>query len=317
MNKLWRSGLLAFLLLIVAGFVLYSSYTSAPQGTQAAPTAQTRSVTDAAGRTIAVPLHPQRVLALGEFDLDALLALGIEPVGATNGRGQATVPNYLLSRVTHVASVGGFAQPNMDQVIAAQPDLIVTSAIRDEQVLAQLQKVAPTLVTISAGVDWQTGFKQMAALLAQEDKAMAFLAQYQQRVAALRAQIKPAQTVSIVRWDPKGPGFMFKDAFASLVVQDLGLQRPVSQQKGGANHSPPLSLEALSEIDADWIFIGTLAPEGEAATTLKTVQNSPPFQQLNAVKQQRVRVIDGSLWTIVGGPLAAMAVLDDIEKNLR
>ena len=184
-------------------------------------------------------------------------------------------------------------------------------------VLAQLQKVAPTLVTISAGVDWQTGFKQMAALLAQEDKAMAFLAQYQQRVAALRAQIKPAQTVSIVRWDPKGPGFMFKDAFASLVVQDLGLQRPASQQTAGANHSPPLSLEALSEIDADWVFIGTLAPEGEAANTLKTVQNSPPFQQLNAVKQQRVRVIDGSLWTIMGGPLAAMAVLDDLEKNLR
>ena len=42
--------------------------------------AQARSVTDAYGETVDVPDQPQRVVALSELDLDAMLALGKTPV---------------------------------------------------------------------------------------------------------------------------------------------------------------------------------------------------------------------------------------------
>ncbi|QZA78743.1 iron-siderophore ABC transporter substrate-binding protein [Deefgea tanakiae] len=318
MNKklVWRSVVLAVLLAIAVYFIVASRAPSTSNAAEGAAAAS-HQVIDSAGRKVNVPLKPLRVLALGEFDLDALLSLGLRPVGATNGRGQAGVPNYLQTKAKNITSVGAFAQPNMDKIIAAQPDLIVTSVIRDPQIIAQLERIAPVLITTQAGADWKTAFNQMAALLGKNAQAQHFLAQYQTRVAQLRTQIKPAQTISIVRWDPKGPGFMLKDAFASLVVQDLGLTRPAGQMQPGANHSKPLSLEALTEIDADWLFIGTLSPEGDAAATLKTVQTAPAFRNLHVVKNQQVRIIDGSLWTSTGGPLAALAVLDDVEKNLR
>jgi iron complex transport system substrate-binding protein len=57
-----------------------------------------RAVVDAAGVSVCVPENPQRVVGLMEADVDALLALGISPVGSTNGRGQATPPRYRLRR---------------------------------------------------------------------------------------------------------------------------------------------------------------------------------------------------------------------------
>jgi len=49
--------------------------------------AQTREVVDAFGETVTIPANPQRIVVLSEIDLDIALALGVEPVGAVNGRG--------------------------------------------------------------------------------------------------------------------------------------------------------------------------------------------------------------------------------------
>ncbi|TXS33716.1 ABC transporter substrate-binding protein, partial [Streptomyces sp. gb1(2016)] len=45
-----------------------------------AGTAVTTRVTDATGTKVKVPATPERVVALSEMDLDASLALGVEPV---------------------------------------------------------------------------------------------------------------------------------------------------------------------------------------------------------------------------------------------
>ncbi|QBC44748.1 ABC transporter substrate-binding protein [Iodobacter fluviatilis] len=315
MNKKYLLAGTVFVLAILAAFSF--SPKQAVESQALAPVAM-HTITDAMGRKVTLPLKPQRVIALGEFDLDALLALGIEPVGTSNGRGQQTAPNYLQTIAAKVPSVGAFAQPTMDKVIAAQPDLIITSTINDEQILNQLQKIAPTVVSIKNGTEWKSAFSQFAGYLNRDAEAKVFLKQYQDRADQLQGKLAAHQneTVSIVRWNPKGPGYMFNDAFASLVIRDLQLARPKSQMQPGVAHSHPLSLEALDQIDADWLFLGTLSPEGEAANMLKTVKDSPAFAQLNAVKQNHVVVIDGSLWTSAGGPLAALAILNDVEKFL-
>src|SRR4051812_35013677 len=63
---------------------------------------QTRIVTDAKATQVQVPAQPQRVLALSEPTLDGALALGVSPVGTTNGRGQSRVPNYLGDRARNI-----------------------------------------------------------------------------------------------------------------------------------------------------------------------------------------------------------------------
>lgn len=280
---------------------------------------QARTVVDATGVRITVPNTIQRPLALSEIDLDALLALNLQPVGTTAGRGQNSTPNYLGQTAQHVPLVGGFGAPVLDKTIAAKPDVILVGGITDPKLLQQLRTIAPTLVTYTVGDDWKTAFRRIAQLTGREQQGKAFFERYQQRIEQLRKQLgaNTNNTVSIVRWNPQGPAYMLSESFASLVIADVGLERPASQQQKGIAHSPALSLEALNRIDADWLFIGTLSPTGQASEALKSSMRSPLFQQLKAVKNQHMRVVDGSLWTSLGGPLAAMSILDDLEKHMK
>ncbi|WP_299002051.1 hypothetical protein [uncultured Shewanella sp.] len=75
-----------------------------------------------------------------------------------------------------------------------------------------------------------------------------------------------------------------------------------------------LSLEALDIIDADWLLLGTLNSKGKAYTAMESTTQQPMFQRLNAYKNHHVSIVDGSYWTSIGGPLAALQVIDDIEN---
>lgn len=264
----------------------------------------------------ALAAAPLRVLALSELDLDALLALGIEPVGATRGRGQQSTPPYLGKAASRIASVGNFASPVPDLAIALKPDLILAGGIPDPELLARLGKIAPTVVTYKPGENWQSALRRIGKEVGRPTEAEALLADYAGRVKALRERLQRQQgaSVSVVRWNPQGPAYMLRDSFASLVLADLKLPRPAAQQQPGAAHSAPLSMEALALIDADWLFVGTL--DGSAGSALQAASVSPAFRRLNAVKQGHMRAVDGSLWTGPGGPLAANAILADVEKAM-
>jgi iron complex transport system substrate-binding protein len=276
----------------------------------------TRSVTDATGAAFEVPVEPKRVVALSEQDLDGALALGLKPVGTVNGRGQKTPPVYLAERAAGVPVVGDVAKPTLDKVVEAAPDLILAGSVADQQILAQLRQVAPTVVTYKPEENWKTAFTRLGETLGKSAAASAWLAGYDKKVADAKAKLGPAAgaEVSIVRWNPQGPGVMQTGHFASLVAADLGLRRPAGQQEAGFAHSAPLSLEKLSAIDADWIFLGTLNPPGRAALDRATA--TPAFRQLGAVRSGHLVNVDGTVWTSRGGPVAAERVIDDVVKAL-
>ena len=279
---------------------------------------QARPVTDALGQVHQVPDHPSRVVTLSEIDLDIALALGITPIGAVNGRGQSALPRYLAAAGGQkVPSIGALDNPNLELVLALEPDLILTGPLKPDQ-LALLNQIAPTLVTANWGAPWQETLHRVAGILNRQAEATSFMARYEARLAQARQQLAPHQgeSLSIVRWNPKGPAYMHRDAFASRVIQQLGLVRPPQQQEPGHTHSPSLSLESLARLDGDWLVIGTLSTSGEAVDAMEQAAQSPAFRQMGAIQRGHYGRVDGSLWTSVGGPLAALQVIEDVEQLL-
>ncbi|HSC79886.1 MAG TPA: iron-siderophore ABC transporter substrate-binding protein [Chitinolyticbacter sp.] len=281
--------------------------------------AATRSIVDAAGQTVRVPTRAQRVIVLSEIDLDAALALGVKPVGATNGRGQGGVPSYLAGAAAGVASVGSFGQPSLDRILALQPDLILAGGNADPQLLAQLAQIAPTVVSFKVGESWRDSFARMAEVLGRGDAARTFFAEYDAAAKQLAVDLqgKAGATVSIVRWTAQGPVYMLGDAFAGRVLADVGFARPKPQQAPGAGHSSPLSREALSQIDADWLFLGAFktGTKADPAGFARLLQE-PEFKELAAARAGHVREVDAALWTSVGGPLAARQLLADVRAAM-
>ncbi|WP_306205943.1 ABC transporter substrate-binding protein [Actinoplanes sp. RD1] len=304
-------------------------------GDDAATGGTTRTVTDGKGATVTVPASPARVITLSEPTLDGALALGANVIGTTSGRGQSTVPAYLTEKAAGIPVVASVAGPQVEQILALKPDLIVTDGTvsADDAVLGQLAEIAPTVYVSTTGADWKTAFTTLGAVLGKQQEATRVLDGYTGRVAEIKGKLgsHAQETVSIVRWGTGQPSLLLRELPPSKILADLGLKRPPAQDKDGPGHSQPVSRENLDQLDADWMFFGTLGgatnPTGgntgtaagtEASRTMLTgdAVKAPGFTDLEAYRDKHVVPVDGSAWASSGGPLAATVILDQTAEAM-
>ncbi|MFE5393370.1 ABC transporter substrate-binding protein [Streptomyces sp. NPDC056568] len=282
--------------------------------------AVTRQVTDATGRQVDVPAGPKKVVTLSEPTLDAALALGIEPVGATAGRGQKGVSTYLADRAGAAQVVATVAEADMERLAALQPDLILldeTTAVKGE--VAKLESIAPTVVTAKLNEDWKKAFTATADALNRKAEAEKILTGFGADVAATEAKLggNAGAAVSVIRWQNQAPSAVGRGVgHVGATLTALGLERPKDQQGVGTGHSEPVSLEKLSTIDGDWLFFGTLGEKADGEKAYAEARKVPNFTRLKAEREGHVVVVQGSAWNSAGGPLAARIVLDDVTKAL-
>lgn len=288
--------------------------------TTAGASSATRRITDATGRSVRVPSTPEKVVALSEPTLDAALALGIEPVGTTAGRGQTGVSTYLAAKASKAQVVATVAAADLEKLAALQPDLILldeTTAAKSQ--VTKLQAIAPTVVTAKLNEDWKKAFTATADALNQKAQAAKILDGFDADVTATRKKLgaDAGAVVSVVRWQNGAPSVVGKGVgHVGSTLSALGLDRPADQQGASAGHSEPVSLEKLSTIDGDWLFFGTLGDRADGEKAYATAKKVPNFSKLKAEKEGHVVVVQGSAWNSAGGPLAAHIVLDDITKAL-
>ncbi|MEU3471363.1 iron-siderophore ABC transporter substrate-binding protein [Rhodococcus sp. NPDC006774] len=134
-------------------------------------------VTDMFG-DVEVPADPQRVVALGWSDAETALALGVEPVGASdwlgvggNGLGPWVDESY----DTDPTIVGTF-DVDLESVAALAPDLILwTRSTNDEAVYDQLSDIAPTVAAppgtdVAYGTTWDGQTEIVAEALGKVDE---------------------------------------------------------------------------------------------------------------------------------------------------
>src|SRR5688572_26757869 len=95
-----------------------------------------RTVTHAMGETT-IPSEPVRVVALDTGELDNALALGATVVGAGRTPVADGFLSYVKNQTEGVAIVGTVTEPNLEQIAAAKPDLILGSKTRAEKFYGQ------------------------------------------------------------------------------------------------------------------------------------------------------------------------------------
>lgn len=276
------------------------------------PMADMRTVTDVRGEEIEIPANPQRVVALSERDMDAALALGAPVVGVVNGRGSTAPPTYLQSLIgDEVTVVGPFFAPNAEVILGLEPDLIIIGCLFPDlaALVPSFEEVAPVVVTYNCPDSWQDAFMGTADALNMVDEAEAWMDAYNGRVEMMAAETA-GQSVSIVRFNPEGPIIMSPISFASQIASSVGLVRPEAQQDIEGPHSDIISEETLKTLEADHLFVGALNPEG--AALIQAAASDPLYVSLDVLARGDISIVDGAVWTSLGGPLAAQAVLDDI-----
>jgi len=114
--------------------------TNASATSEATPAAsqggEERVIKHAMGET-KVPTNPQRIVVLTNEGTEALLALGVKPVGAVQSfTGDPWYP-HIKDQMTGVEVLGKESEPNLELIAALKPDLIIGNKMRHEKIYAK------------------------------------------------------------------------------------------------------------------------------------------------------------------------------------
>ena len=274
--------------------------------TTAAPTGP-HVVVHAMGET-EVPADPQRIVVIDSPFLDASIALGTPPVGATEGTPGQGLPAYLGAALEGIEIIGDTNNPNLELIAAIQPDVIIGTKVRHEALYAQLSAIAPTVFSESSGQNWTDQVRLTADVLGRPDDAAALITEFEQRAAEVGDAIgADGTTATIVRFIPDqtrlyGPA-TFSGSVLSAVGFDLG-DKGYDPSVGMALISP----EQLEMVDSDVIFATTYAAEGSSRPAFEALWNNLP-----AVAAGRQFDIADDTWMTGIGLIGANRILDDLE----
>ncbi|WP_432524710.1 iron-siderophore ABC transporter substrate-binding protein [Kineococcus sp. SYSU DK006] len=113
---------------------------------------------------------PQRVVALGWGDAETALALGVQPVGASDwlAFGGEGVGPWATGRYTSAPELIGTLEPSYEAIAALRPDLVLdVKSSGDEDRHAKLSAIAPTLGVPADGESYLTGLEDQVTMIAQ------------------------------------------------------------------------------------------------------------------------------------------------------
>lgn len=293
------------------------------QKEEATKATETYTVEHAMGTT-EVKGTPKRVVILTNEGTEALLAMGITPVGAVKSWLGNPWYKHIEGKMKDAQVVGTESEVNVEAIAALKPDLIIGNKLRQEKIYQQLSAIAPTVFSETLRGDWKENFKLYAKAVNQEEKGNEVLKKYDDHVAELKEKLgdKVNQEVSVVRFMAGKTRIYYTDSFSGVIFNELGFKRAQQQaalftpENKLGNLAVEVGKEAIPQMDGDLLFYFTYAPEGDQAAldTEKDWINDPLWKNLNAVKSGNAHQVDDAIWNTAGGVLAADKVLDELEE---
>lgn len=275
--------------------------------------ATARDITHAMGVTD-VPDDVQRIVVLTNEGTEALLAVGVTPIGAVESWKGNPWYDYLMPLMDGVTLLGAEGAVNLEVLASIEPDLILGSKVRQEALYGQLSAIAPTIMTETLGAVWQENLRVYADAVGKGAEAEAALSAFDARIAGIHDSlgVSIADEISLVRFSPARTRMYLKQSFPGAIVDAIGFARPAAQDKDG--FAEDLTKERIPELAADRIFYFSPDPnDADAEANLGDWLADPLWLNLDAVKADQASRVDDAVWVAGGGIFAANEVLDDIE----
>ena len=265
-----------------------------------------RTVVHQQGETT-INAAPAKVVVISTGQADAMLALGMCPMGSTTASGaEDPVAQYLKDAYPEQASA-------IEAIGALKPDLILTNkAGKDDAdtLYKNLTAIAPTVVMRGTGQFWKIDFLLLADALGKREAARSLLETFRKESAEAGSALSSVGTISLLRKNGEKLRVFGPASFAGSVVADMGLQRPDAQQFTDGV-SQELSSETLDKADGDWLFYGVQGDKDEELT------GQALWGSLKAVGVGHAVKVDDDPFFLNAGPTAARVVRDQIVKAIQ
>lgn len=271
-----------------------------------------RTIIDAGEHEVTLDKQPERIAILHTNYLEYFFALGTPPAasaGASVGTAQQALETYetLLpyKGTAEVIDLGSAREINLEAVLEAKPDVIVTFAGHGglDEIYDQLTEIAP-VVLLNFSDTWQNQTRACAQIVGKEDEAEKIISETEAAIASAHTVLS-AQDKTVALFRTNG-GTAFLGRGNESYYTTFGITAPAGYTFDYAT----FSLEAVAEMNPDYIIfqdyidISKGFEESQGASSVWT--------NLEAVKNGNIVYFDDSLNTF--GPLAMRLAAEKLEQ---
>ena len=263
---------------------------------------------------------PKRVVALEFSFVDALVAVGMAPVGIADDRQPERIIEPLRDAVKGYASVGSRYQPSLEAIAALKPDLIIADQRLHQTVYGELQAIAPTLVIDVRSSTYQEDLETLqvvARALGKEEQMRQRLRRHAELMDKYDRAIKNDQQLTAVFGvsSDKGSWLHTEETYAAGVLKRLGFDTPLKQGRHRMWSEPYVKtgLEQLLAVNPDILLLGRYSQPAQMDNWAK----SPLWRGLKAVQNKRVYWVDGNMWARARGLISAELMTAQLQGLLR
>jgi iron complex transport system substrate-binding protein len=307
--NLSHSSFRRVLLVSLTVFLLSSGHlaaqtTSSPQTPSAPPT---HKVTDGYGRTVSLPVNPSRIISLAPSLTETVYALGVDDrlVGDTD---YCDYPPDARNK----PKVGGVINPNLEQIVALRPDLVLLA--KEGNLLETANALdtlgIPTYATDIHTIDQiLTSTQKLADVLNVSDEGRTIAGDLRRRLNALQTKLSgvPPRRVLFIVW-PEPPMSVGKNTFIADALRRAGAVSVVDSNQDW----PQVSLEEMARLQPDDLIFAPSHADS-AGNDFDSLANRPGWDILDAVRNRRYAVVSDG---IVRPAPRIVSVIEDLAHQL-
>ncbi|CAM3330469.1 iron-siderophore ABC transporter substrate-binding protein [Kibdelosporangium persicum] len=306
-------SLIAASLLLLTACGSGSNTPAAPQSGTADAAAFPVTVAHKFGSTT-VNAEPKRIVVVGVTEQDALLALGVVPVGVTDWlkKYEGAINPWAKDKLngaplpTVLNDANG---PEYEKIASLRPDLIVgLYAGLTQESYDKLSKIAPTVAQPKEyndyGIPWQESTKTLGKLVGKSAQADKLVADVEAKITKARQDNpKFATSTGLVATMWEGYFVYGSQDPRSRLLTSLGFKLPEKLDETiGDKFGASISKERVDLLDQNVII--WLAVAKDARTTL---DKDPLYASLKVAKEKRDIILDES--TDIGNAASFISVL--------
>jgi iron complex transport system substrate-binding protein len=272
-----------------------------------------RTILDFTGRPVTIEAPPQRVVGMSASITEMLYAIGVTPVGATEGidypPAAAELPTF-----------GTGYQPDLEALAALEPDLIIANGQLNMPIMDKLEAIAPTLAVLTlTTADVPANIRTLGQATWHETSAEYLATSYEGFFTAMREAAKghiegeEGPSILIIVGTLDVPNYGKSDTYLGDMASILGANNIADgrEDQGPFPGYTQLSMEYILDQDPDYIFTIT---RGAPDPMPQTMADDPIWSALSAYENGHVIELDNRLFVESPGPrvVEAMLTLYDI-----
>lgn len=203
-------------------------------------------------------------------------------------------------------------ESNLHILQEASPDTIICMDTVTHEEKKRLEEIAPIQYISTSEGGWREQLMQIASTLNEEAEATNWLQSLKAKLLSVKNLLSlelKNRRIAILRLEKNNLHVYSSRSIAEIVFGELGME---SAYLGEKVYNDLITIEELHHLDADHLLL-MVRQEDETLAYWKTLQDTPAWNDLKAVRQGGLHLINSNPW-LEYSPAAHDRIIDEIRQ---